>query len=154
MRGSGVVCCALPPTIFGIWNKKDDEMIVATMGQPYGESPTPVFMCPQRTNRHHLVPRSRGGSNHNDNLQRRELSEHAAHHETFRNLLPHEQIAQVVTENMSVLRHRFIRQLAELLNSEPEEIYHEHAFRSKKELRRVKKRSAQLLRRLLDERNM
>ena len=47
--------------------------------------------------RHHLIPTSRGGTNHNDNQVRVKAAKHRAYHVLFGNSLPHEAI-QILIE--------------------------------------------------------
>ena len=48
--------------------------------------------------KHHLIPTSRGGSNHPDNLIRVKDTKHQAYHTLFENALPHEAVKILVEQ--------------------------------------------------------
>lgn len=74
-------------------------------------------------NRQHLIPRSRGGSNHPDNVPMWDEEYHADWHKVFSNMTPSEQLAHVANLNASVLRKEFVELLSLLLSIEEQAIY-------------------------------
>lgn len=73
--------------------------------------------------KHHLTPRSRGGSNHPDNVHLWDEEYHADWHRVFSNMTPAEQIAHVVNLNSSVIKQEFLELFALLLSVSEEEMY-------------------------------
>lgn len=74
-------------------------------------------------NRQHLIPRSRGGSNHPDNVPLWDEDYHADWHKVFSNKTPAEQLAHVINMNASVLRKEFVELAALLLSIDEKDIY-------------------------------
>lgn len=68
-------------------------------------------------NIHHLCPRSRieWDINNPDNLKKVNSNFHIAFHQVFENLLPHEQMAYILTFNKSVLNLKFVREVKDIL---------------------------------------
>lgn len=52
----------------------------------------------RKTNRHHVRPASRGGSNDPGNIIRKDVREHAAYHELFGNMTVEEIICCILME--------------------------------------------------------
>lgn len=60
---------------------------------------------------HHLVPRSRGGSNNEENLVWLQDNIHVAFHQVFSNKMPHEQIIHLLELNQTALNPSFYSRL-------------------------------------------
>lgn len=96
-------------------------------------------------NRQHLVPRSRGGSNHPDNVPMWDEEYHADWHKVFSNMTPAEQLAHVVNLNASVLRKEFVELAALLLSIDEQDIYQPQCIANIKKLRKGSHNSIALL---------
>ena len=96
-------------------------------------------------NRQHLVPRSRGGSNHPNNVPLWNEKYHEDWHRVFSNMTPAEQIAHVANLNSSALRKDFLELLALLLSIDEGDIYQPQCVESIKKLRKRSHESIELL---------
>lgn len=96
-------------------------------------------------NHQHLVPRSRGGSNHPDNVPLWDEEYHANWHRVFSNMTPMEQIAHVVNLNASVLRKDFLELAALLLSIDENDVYQPQCVANIKKLRKGAHDSIELL---------
>ncbi len=96
-------------------------------------------------NRQHLIARSRGGSNHQDNVPMWDEEYHADWHKVFSNMTPVEQLAHVVNLNSSVLQKEFLDLIALLLSIDEQDIYRPQCVANIKKLRRGAHNSIALL---------
>ena len=55
--------------------------------------------------KHHIIPRSRGGANNEDNIDIVRNDWHRRFHELFSNELPHEQVLSILEWNSKVIDH-------------------------------------------------
>ena len=62
----------------------------------------------RRKTRHHIVPRSKGGSNNGNNIAKLDKKKHEAFHTLFSNLTPVEQITFLIDLNYSALNREFV----------------------------------------------
>lgn len=69
----------------------------------------------EKTNKHHRIPRSRGGNSDKDNLKTRDVKEHDNRHRAHGNETPAEQILKVLKVNSNCLNVDFKRSLLEIL---------------------------------------
>ena len=84
----------------------------------------------KKYNTHHLVCRSKGGSNSPSNLLVMAEPKHRALHTLFENKLPLEQLADLVMLNQTCLRYEFVREMLNLLNTwQDDNPYKECSFR-------------------------
>ena len=67
------------------------------------------------TNVHHILPRSRGGSDNKVNKQRMNLVSHEDHHKVFNNKTPTEQIIHGLILNEQVLSKEFLTAMMGLI---------------------------------------
>ncbi len=82
----------------------------------------------QKLTEHHIVPSSRGGSNHDDNRIDLPEKEHDALHVIGGNMMPHETIFHIVSVSSTALTDDFKRRLCELLSEPLQNIYQAHCF--------------------------
>jgi len=74
--------------------------------------------------RHHKIPKSRGGSNHFDNILKIKDVPHRGFHTVFNNELPHEQISTLITMTWEAFNKAFIADVEDFLDGRTlEEMY-------------------------------
>lgn len=78
--------------------------------------------------RHHILPKSRDGSNHPDNIVMLERKYHQRLHTLLGNLLPHEQIFELLAVASTALQQKFRKALMELLSDFQNSYYKEHTL--------------------------
>lgn len=78
--------------------------------------------------RHHIVPRSREGSDNRDNIAMLRDNVHVAFHIVFDNLTPDEQISRLMAINGTALRGEFREKVAKILEKGPDYAYRDGVF--------------------------
>ena len=78
--------------------------------------------------KHHIVPRSRWGSSHKNNIAAVKEKTHVALHTLLENKLPHEQIEWILTLAWSTLTAQFKRQIYNALSAPIDQIYKHECF--------------------------
>lgn len=79
--------------------------------------------------RHHLIAKSKGWSNHYNNLIRLKEPVHQAIHTLFWNELPHQQIGKILDINENALNRDFVLDIEEFLQDRTvEEIYNKKCY--------------------------
>lgn len=79
----------------------------------------------EQITRHHIICKSRGGTNNTRNIEFKKRVEHRAWHTIFINLLPHEQLKLVLELNGDVLRKGFKEDVLAIIDGyEVTAIYH------------------------------
>ena len=68
----------------------------------------------KKHSKHHIIPRSRGGANLEENIDVVRSDWHRRFHELFSNELPHEQIRSLLEWNSKVIQHPTLEQILEL----------------------------------------
>lgn len=101
----------------------------------------------QKTTEHHIVPSSRGGSEHEDNKIDLPEKEHDAYHIIGANNMPHEVIFHILSISRSALSDSFMEQMTALLSQPLKDIYQQHCFvRVTREKSRIKNQMDRLMR--------
>lgn len=75
------------------------------------------------SSRHHICARSRGGTNLPENIIRIQDNVHVALHIVFGNMLPHEQIARIVSIADTALSEEFKSKILRQVDRHPDWIY-------------------------------
>jgi hypothetical protein len=81
---------------------------------------------------HHIMPRSKGGSNDEKNLVRLTRRQHINLHGVFMNMTPVEQIIRILDISSTALREEFKEDVAKILSLEPEFIYENGVLKPKR----------------------
>lgn len=82
--------------------------------------------------RHHIIPRSRGGSDNEKNLVRLLRANHEDIHALFGNDLPHEQIETLLNTYNTALTKGFRKDLLEVLLANEDKYYIQEVRKSRK----------------------
>ena len=82
----------------------------------------------KQTNKHHEIPRSRGGNSEKDNLKTLDAKFHDNRHRIYWNATPVEQIFKVLSVNSSCLNVDFKRSLLEVLRFFKGDYYKENCL--------------------------
>ena len=77
----------------------------------------------EKYNRHHIVPKSRWGSNVPENLVWLPEKVHVDFHRILSNKTPEEQLEHIRNKNATALTWIFKKRIAEVIYSHPEYIY-------------------------------
>jgi len=85
-----------------------------------------------KPNIHHLLPRSRGGSEDKINKVQFEINQHAKFHAFFNHGIFSEQILQLIKLSDKALDENIVQELRQLLEKEPEDFYKRQAIRQEK----------------------
>lgn len=80
-------------------------------------------MDKHKLTRHHVVPRSRNGSNDPDNILKLRKNIHTAFHIIFHNDTPDEQLIRLLSMNSSVLRWEYKQQIRDIINNWEKDCY-------------------------------
>lgn len=80
------------------------------------------------TNRHHLYPKSKGGTFHNDNIIRIDTRVHDAIHLLFENDCPHEQLQRLLYFSRSALQRDYYERVMKVITTSKEYIYKDGVF--------------------------
>ena len=78
--------------------------------------------------RHHIVPRSREGSDNPNNVVYLRDNVHVAFHIVFDNMHPSEQLHHVLAINESALRREFREKIRNVLDKGPDYAYRDGVF--------------------------
>jgi len=87
-------------------------------------------------NRHHLLPKSRWGTSHPDNVDKMKVYKHSALHCLFDNKTPIEQIIQILTMNEKVFTKKFQEDLVDVLVWHVKDYYNHHITNNKYEYKK------------------
>jgi hypothetical protein len=87
-------------------------------------------MAAKRFDRHHVVPRSRGGTNHPLNIIRLERGFHEAFHRVFDNRTPIEQVQRLLETNAYALTVNFRERVGLIITDFGEKAYEDGVFDS------------------------
>jgi hypothetical protein len=68
--------------------------------------------------KHHLIPTSRGGTNHPDNIKRLRDHFHIAFHKVFDNATPDEQIKKILEINSTVIKKDVQKKILRILDDD------------------------------------
>lgn len=72
---------------------------------------------------HHLLPKSKGGTNHPDNKLRLRQNQHRALHCLFDNLTPLQQLEFILDLNDSCLQWDFVQDIENVIDGYKEDVY-------------------------------
>lgn len=102
---------------------------------------------PRSTNTEHLIAKTRGGSNHANNLKTSDVKKHAGKHEYLGVELPHEQLIHILDDNFETLhketRVMIVEEIEQILDYylNWNELYEPKCFKSKDKIpRRLRKK--------------
>ena len=79
-------------------------------------------------NRHHLLPKSRGGGDFDENILVFDINKHNSFHHLYENQIITERIWQEVQKDWNVLSDEFKRRLWDLLQIPPQKVYKKSVF--------------------------
>ncbi len=66
--------------------------------------------------KHHIIPKSKWGTNHWDNLKTWKRKPHQAFHIIFENLAPHEQLKFILDLSINVMKEGFRQDILDVIN--------------------------------------
>ena len=82
--------------------------------------------------RHHIIPKSKGGTNHYDNIMKMNVMKHRSLHLLFDNKPPHEQLERIINLADNVLTDTAKSDVLYLLNNKDYSYwYQKHTYKHK-----------------------
>jgi len=78
-----------------------------------------------------VIPKSRDGNNHRDNIKALELHQHVDLHRFFGNALPHEQVNKLLNIADNAMHRELTNEIRKLFDVWGRDMYKEHCFKKK-----------------------